>query len=254
MRRTRSAPLDWGSEVWRWDVSRYESVPGIVAALNRAGRPSNDDVVLYEATHTLMLDVIEAAGGVESAYERFRRAMADTHATYLEWIKTAPPTADATKTRWALPELEDAWYALEDLLVWVRKLDDRLRRESRWSVDQGLIPALAEGPRRDTVIRAKSRLKTACLDEARHLSNLSLHMHSMEAGSKSVRVVDGRLFLRFPDRVAEAVSHRWQLTFNDGRDAVSVADEIMASVERFMEEMITAFEDNLPERFKTGTA
>jgi hypothetical protein len=133
-------------------------------------------------------------------------------------------------------------------------LDDRLRRESRLPVDQGLIPALADGPRREAVIRARSRLKTACVDEARHLSNLSLHMQSMEAGSKSATVVDGRLVLRFPDRVTGAVSHRWQLTFNDGRDATSVADEILASVELFMEELLTAFEDNVPDRFKTAAA
>jgi hypothetical protein len=144
------------------------------------------------------------------------------------------------------------------MLSWARRLDDRLRRNSsnhkRWPADQGLIPALADGPRRDAVIRARSRPLTASVQEARHLSNLSLHMQSTEVGTRSARVVNGRLFVRFPDRVTEPVSHRWQLTYNDGRDACAVANEIMASVERFMDEMINAFEDNVPERFRIADA
>jgi hypothetical protein len=36
------------------------------------GRPFDDDDLLYYATRTLLTDVVDAAGGVERAYGRFR--------------------------------------------------------------------------------------------------------------------------------------------------------------------------------------
>jgi hypothetical protein len=87
--------------------------------------------------------------------------------------------------------VDDAWYTVEELLVWARTLDDRLRRpaqDGRRYPDQGLIPALADGPRRDSVIRARSRLLSSGVQEARYLAGLNLHMQSMQAGSKGGRL------------------------------------------------------------------
>jgi hypothetical protein len=62
----------------------------------------------------------------------------------------------------------------------------------------------------------------------------------------------GRIVLPFPDRVSAPVGHRWELTYRDNRDAVSFADDLMAAVERFMDELISAFEQHLPDRFKSA--
>jgi hypothetical protein len=59
----------------------------------------------------------------------------------------------------------------------------------------------------------------------------------------------GQIILPFPDAVTAPVDHRWLLTYIEGRDAVSFADSLMAAVARFMDEMIQAFEQNVPERF-----
>jgi hypothetical protein len=152
------------------------------------------------------------------------------------------------------PSLEDAWYTIEELLIWARTLDERLRRpakDKRRYPDQGLIPALADGPRRDAVTDARARLRSAGVNEARHLSGLNLHMQPIQAGSKIGRMRAGRIVLPFPDRITAPVSHRGQLTYHDNRDAVSFADGLMAAVERFMDELISALEEHLPERFKT---
>jgi hypothetical protein len=77
-------------------------------------------------------------------------------------------------------------------------------------------------------------------------------MQPIQAGSKSGRVRSSRVVLRFPDRVTAPVTHRWQLTFKDDRDAVSFADSLMEAVERFMDELLSAFEERLPERFKSA--
>jgi hypothetical protein len=250
----RIVSLDFGAELWKWDVSFYESAEGIRAALTRAGRPLDDDSILFEATHSLVLDVVDAAGGVEQAHQRFHAAVDGVHEVYARWL-AADPTSGSERTGIVDPSVEATWYALEELLVWARVLDDRLKRSPvsrQYSAKQGLIPALADGPRRAAVIDARARLLQGGVDEAGYLSNLSLHMQSSQAGSKMGEIRSGKVVLPFPDRVTGPVGHRWLLTYNDGRDAVSFADTLMAAVERFMDETIGAFETHLPERFKTS--
>jgi hypothetical protein len=67
----RFVPLDWGSELWNWDVSTFESADGIRVAKTRSGRAFDDDDVRAGATLTLLQDVVDAAGGLEAAYKRF---------------------------------------------------------------------------------------------------------------------------------------------------------------------------------------
>jgi hypothetical protein len=246
----RVAPLNFGKELWKWDVSLYESADGIRTALVRAGRTPDDDSILFEATRSLISDVVDAAGGAEYAHQRFCEAVDTVRETYVRWQRSfSMPEGSGLVD----PSVEAAWYALEELIVWARVFDDRLRRgavKRPYRADQGLIPALANGPRRDAVIAARSRLLQGGAEEARYLSNLSLHMQSSQAGSKSGTVRSGNVVLPFPDRVTDSVAHRWELTYNQGRDAASFASTIMAAIERFMDELISALEMHVPERFK----
>ncbi len=234
--------------------TRTKSVQGIVVALSRAGRSFDDDSILADATMTLMDDVVQAAGGVESAHGRLRRGVALAQERHDEWVAkfdtdVAARPVPVHETWFSDLPLEDAWYALEDMIVWARTLDERLRRRAHDPTrfpDQGLIPALAVGPRRDAVIAARSRLLTSHLNEVRDLAVLNLHMQSTQAGTPRARVRSGQLVLLFPDRLTGWVSHRWQLTYVDGRDAVSYADSLMEAVERFMDEMLTTLNSTCP--------
>jgi hypothetical protein len=256
----RSVSLDWGTELWNRDISWFENAEAIAAALRRADRPIDDELVLYEATRSLLPDVVDAAGGVERSHEHLHEAMVRAQETYIQWRSQFPELGDFDGM--SDPSIEDAWHAVEQLLVWARTLDDRLRRpvldrrrykdQGLIPKDQGLIPALADGPRRNAIIRARDRLLAAGIDEARYLSGLNLHMQPIQAGTKSGKVRSGHIVLPFPDRVTTPVVHRVQLTFNDNRDAVSFANRIMGAVERFMEELLSAFEEHLPERFKSA--
>jgi len=239
--------LHVGQELWKWDTSRYESIDGIIAALRRAGRPFDDDSVLYVATSSLLSDVVDAAGGIEYAnirlHECLERAQ-DAHAGY----SITHSLDDYYITD---PDMEAAWYTVEELAVWARTLDERLKRAgSKGRADQGLIPALADGPRRDAVIAARSRLLNGGLREARWLSGLNLHMQPTQAGFKRGKIENGRIILPFPDRLTGRVDHRWRLTYDDGRDALSFADNLMESVATFMDATLGAFEEHLPERFR----
>lgn len=247
----RGVSLDWGMELWKWDVSLYESADGIRAALTQAGRVPDDDSILFEATHSLVRDVIDAAGGVEQAHQRLHKTMDEAHETIARW-SLGVDLGEGTGI--GDPSVEAAWYAVEELLVWARILGDRLKRNAvrrGYRAAQGLVPALANGTRRDTIIDARARLFQGGVDEAHHLACLNLHMQSSQAGSKGGRMHSGQVILRFPDHVSARIDHRWQLTYTQGRDAMSFADGLMAAVERFMDEMILAFEKNLPQRFKS---
>lgn len=153
----RGAPLDWGTELWNWDISRFESAAAIESAFRRIGRPFDNDNLLYYATRTLLTDVVDAAGGVERAYDRLRQAMECAQARSEEWASQSgrpfPENAGMSDG-----SVEDAWYSTEELIIWTRVLLDRLRRKSvkHGFPDQGLIPAMAEGPRREAVIQARS--------------------------------------------------------------------------------------------------
>lgn len=246
----RLVSLDWGKELWKWDVALYESVDGIVASLNRTGRPFDEDSILFEATRSLLTDVVDAAGGLEASIARLHTALDRAQQQYREWSTTAGELPEGGAMMH--PATEDAWYAFEESLIWGRTLDDRLRRDplKRQYPPQGLIPALADGPRRNAVIAARSRLLNSGLQEARYLAGLNLHMQSVQAGTKAATIHAGRLLLPFPDRVDEPISHRWQLTFTTNRDAASFADHLMESVELFMDEMLGAFEQHVPDRFR----
>jgi hypothetical protein len=199
------ASLDFGAELWKWDIGAYESVEGIRVALRRSGRPFDDDTILYEATQSLLLDVVHAGGGVESAFERLTQSVGSAQASHDEWIAGAGAhLRDSPEpelgTGWSDRHIEDTWYAVAEMIVWARTLDERLKRPAKNQPDQGLIPALAPGPRRDAVVAARSRLLTSHLQEARYLATLNLHMQSTHSGSPMARVRSGRLMLPFPDK------------------------------------------------------
>ncbi len=127
------APFDFGVELWKWDVSLYESATAIGAALARVPGPSgssvDDDSVLFEATWMLVRDVIDAAGGAEAAYARLLAATSHAQESYDRFSARTPPH-EAEYQGFHDPAIEEAWYALEELLVWARTMDDRLRRGS----------------------------------------------------------------------------------------------------------------------------
>lgn len=90
----RIAPLGRGKEAWKWDVTLYESGDGIKASLNRSGRPLDEDSILFHATHSLLADVVDAAGGLEGSIIRLRTAMDRAQKQYIEWSVTTGELPD----------------------------------------------------------------------------------------------------------------------------------------------------------------
>ena len=246
----RTVGLGWGKELWKWDASLYETEDGIRDALRSAGHDIDEDSVVFEATHNLLDDVVHATGGIELSSMRLHKAMDRMQEVYSGRVKEV--TGSGEEFYISDPAVEESWYAVEELLAWARTMDERLRQKAFTPGyrRQGLVSAMMDGPRREAMIKARERLLAGGVGEARFLTNLNLHVQSIQAGTPLCKVRSGRLLLPFPDRVTKRVAHRIELTYAEDRDAVSFADDLMGSVERFMDEMLGAFEKHLPERFK----
>jgi hypothetical protein len=248
-----TAGLTWGQELWKWNVNLYEGAAGIAARLTAIGRAFDDDNVLYYATRSILEDVIDAAGGVELAHQRLRESITTAQATYDNLRANQPAgTPAAHREGLALEEIEDAWYSLEEMIIWARILDDRLKRRGPMNMaDQGLVPALADGPRRDAVIDARSHYRNSVAAEVRYLADLNLHSQPLMAGTKSAHIVNGQVRLDFPDPVTK-IHDRAQLTYSNGqgRDGMQFANDLMAAVAQLVESILAAFEDNVPARFQ----
>src|SRR5260370_15231322 len=80
-----SASLDWGQELWNWDIAAYDSADAIADALKRVGRTYDDDDILYHATRSQLMDVVDAAGGIERAHARFHQSMTLAQEAYEKW-------------------------------------------------------------------------------------------------------------------------------------------------------------------------
>src|SRR5258708_9803304 len=56
--------------------------------------------------------------------------------------------------------------------------------------------------------------------------------------------------LDFPDPVTARIHDRAQLTFNNGRDGVQLAGDLMVAVVQLVESILSGFEDNVPARLQ----
>jgi hypothetical protein len=238
-------PLGSPLEFWNDDLTRYESAEAVRAAEARRGWPADDAIVLHDITSTLISDVINAAGGIEGAVIRIHEAV-DRLSAFAKPLMAAGQLSEGDTL--VHPYAEEAWYALEEMTIWCRTLCERLKRERRGGPDQGLIPAMAEGPARNAVLAARDKHLRPVMD-LRHFANLNLHYQPTVEGSKRAKIVDGVVVVPFPDRVDDPIAHSWELSYSRYRDALTVADEVMTALDWFMDAMLDAFENNIPARF-----
>ena len=79
--------LQWGIELWKWNPSLFESADGIVASLSRSAHPIDDDSICFEATRSLLDDVVDAAGGVERALDRLHESIDQARVVYARAVE-----------------------------------------------------------------------------------------------------------------------------------------------------------------------
>ena len=146
-----------------------------------------------------------------------------------------------------------------DLLTWIRALEERIERRAPAFRNQtvGLLPSLAEGPLKARAAELFARLKADVLDSVRPLTNYVLHASVLPTPmANSAEMRDGRLLFKIPDlpKQSKAIRTRLDLTWHDGLTADSFAISALESVARFVDGLLTAFEECTPERLRKTTS
>ncbi len=85
--------------------------------LHSLGREYDDIEIVVTATRSMLWDVIDAAGGVERAIDALRSSITQAETTHAVFIAESDPTFP---TGIMDPRTEDAWYSVEELLMWAR--------------------------------------------------------------------------------------------------------------------------------------
>ena len=233
------------AELWA-DVSARPAAARLHALAQAQGQSLDAAGTKYRITQPLLLDVIHAACGVEYTVEKLLAGIdvvqrwSDEH----PWVGPGPPEYGVNPERW------DVSFEVSNLLVWARTLVERLETKVPGTgMRIGLLPALADGDLKDQVQRFHGEL-AGWVEAEGHLAGYTLHLGRLHGGTPSFRRGrDGQVRFLLPDRPGRGlVVGGVHLPPEPG--ARSVAVDLLGRVERFMDGLLTGFEQHVPQRFR----
>lgn len=150
-----------------------------------------------------------------------------------------------------VPERWDVSFEVSNLVVWARTLVERLEsrtRVGRVEVKVGLLPTLADGDLKDQVKQFHDEL-ARWVEAESYLAGYALHIGRLHPGGPVLhRGPDGRVRFLLPDRPGRKIWSSEEFTYRHNRDAATVAVDLLERVERFMDGLLTSFEQHVPDR------
>jgi hypothetical protein len=240
--------LGWGAELWN-PVTEHPAYDLKAEELVVAGWVPEEPNVRLFLTEGLLGEVIHAAGAIEYTVEKIE-ALAD--AAQASYDAQFPRASDAEYPQLgiiaALHEADDAYIEYANLLTWMRALAERVSREpdsDEGNRRLGLLPAIANDHALKKRVRGGyGRLKSQTLEPERKLANYALHASAIPHAQRGVPVdSDWRVHFPIPDPVGEPVYTPTEFTFSLNRELVPFARGILEAVENFMDDLLSAFED-----------
>jgi len=242
MRRYVLGQLGIGDELWA-DMATHPAAAKLKAIAQDRGRGIDPGDIKYWITRPLLLGVIHAAGGVEYTVEKLVAAL-DAEQQEASAYYAAAPESSSEIALWS-PARWDISFEASNLVVWVRTLRERVQSRTD---KVGLLPALAKSELKNQVERHFSEFNSRIHPE-RLLANFTLHGGPLHSGSPTLRFdPDGQLALAFPDQ--PPTGKRSQVVsleeFTYGRDARTVASDQLEFVGRFMDRLLSSFEEHVP--------
>lgn len=247
---TAKAALGWGVEYWISDPSVYEGHAELTQRGIELQRSWSVSDVTMELVDNLLSNVLIAAGGVEHAMIAFR-ACCEAAQLWGDQYRTEPrsdvPLGVANENTIA------AWYEFTNVLSWARSLEDRVDRKPYGPIttNQGLVNALRPGLFRTTVEGLLADLRAGPLGESRWLTNVSLHAALIRSPySGAMLDNESKITLPIPNRISGRVMHPKLLRWSDQRDGRVFAEELWRSVEKFVDSLLEAFEQAVPDRLR----
>ena len=248
-----------GSELWvepstRPDYAEWESL-----ARKRGDNDPDPDSIGYHMTRTLIYDLLFAAGGVETELLRLHDALGAAQ-EWTNWARQQIPRDESVargpeyREGTGAPSLLDAHYAFWNLLAWTRAVQERIDRPYKpGSKDRaGLLPAVAPAPLRTRIHKALNTFRDRTKD-TRYFANYVLHSGAIPGGGSPRAEVepDGHIWLRLPDPPTNHITTWEEFEFTQRRDMVKYAEDLMEAVAQTIDEILAAFADHVPERFRT---
>lgn len=195
-------------------------------------------------TESLLVDVVDAACGIERAAALLQVHTRETQAWVDQYLRPQFDSA-APGSSVAAQDVRSTSHALTDLYWWVRCFTERVVREDRRNRRRykvGLLPAIADGSLRQRVQSAFDEFQGEMLG-ARETANYAGHHSAIpEPGASAQVAPDFLVSMRVPDPPDRNVYSYRLLTFANGLSAVEFADHCMRTVAKFMDLVITAFE------------
>lgn len=259
MRAGRESFFAWG-ELWA-DRSGSAEYADWEALARQRGLDPIETNIKYHATRGLLSELLYAAGGIEQESLRLEHAVAEAQRWTDEACKLFPPRnpeeiAAGAKSFSGAPTLLDASYAFNNVMIWARAVCERIERPYKPNHKEqvGLLPALSPGPLRDRVRQAFDRLKAEINPAVRLMANYSLHAGTLTGGGTPTAIIldDGKIKLIAPDPPSGPIATWEAFTYDESRDQLAHAREVMRAIEHFVDETLTAFEEHVPERVRQG--
>jgi hypothetical protein len=240
--------LGFAAELWA-DVSAHPAAARLQALAQARGRSLDAAEMKYHITDPLLFDVIHAACGIEYTVEELLAAIDVVQ----QWSDEHPLQGPEPPDEYGVASDWDASFEVSNLLVWARTLIERLESEIRQrgvKVRIGLLPALADGDLKDEVQRFHDEL-AGWVEAEGYLAGYALHIGRLHGGTPSFRRgPNGRVRFLLPDRPGDKIWSWEEFTYRHNRDAAAVAVDLLERVERFMDNLLTSFEQHVPRRFR----
>jgi hypothetical protein len=251
-------PVGAPDELWRL-VPKHPGTESLRSQLKEEGRGHGDSDVAYYMHGTLILDVLHAAGAIEYTVGRIERGAV----AVAEFAEEHQVVAHARTDPVGLVDsvVDEVYIEYANLLTWLRTLRDRMRSNDPHSrATLGLIPALKPDiPLYNEVnsVFDKFRLHPAIKDE-HLLANYGLHLHALPRSDTPVAYITrgGETSLPIPDKPTDRVYLTHEFTWNDQRDLVPFAREVLDRVAVFIDGLQSALENGtahaMAQRAKAG--
>jgi len=173
-----------------------------------------------------LIEIVDAAGGVEFSREEFYRVASIGQK---EFDESGSPSEN-----WGGATTPAAYYAFQNAVNWTRTVKDRF--------EERLLKAIGhDQDLKKTVQRIRQETAGPQLEDARELAGCGLHRLTPPYPGSGAKVKGGKLIYPIPDRVDNKDDFRANLRFDRGRHAEALVEEYWEAVNHFMDRLLDVF-------------
>jgi hypothetical protein len=195
--------------------------------------PQRSDTGDLGAVQDALLDVIDAAGGVEFSRGELLRVI---EIAQEEYSSLQPKTGILADVRsWSGATTPAVYYAFFETAFWTRTVLDRFKEPLKSAIQP------YDGNLWNKLQRIRSISGGRVFEDARCLARVGLHRYTPPYAGSGARVVDGRLIYPIIDAVTDDQNFRNNLRFEKGRDAEMLAEEYWSAICRFVDGILDEF-------------